>query len=138
MPSSSAARPWRMPLIVVSPATTLAPLSDDRMAKRACSGVAPGASSTRKPLTLPGASTAGGAAAVAANHAGQGLERGERHEHAALMGADAGAAEPAIDGVRLAEDQELRAERRVAAGAQDHVAGLQWPIDASRRATAGW
>ena len=59
MPSSSAARPWRMPDRVVSPATTLTPFTFDRMAKRACNGVAPAASSARKPLTLPGASTAG-------------------------------------------------------------------------------
>ncbi len=63
------------------------------------------------------------------DHAGQRLERHEGHEHTALVGADAGAAEPAKDGVRLAEDQELRAQRGIAFGAQDHVAGLQAAID---------
>ena len=52
MPSSSAASPWRMPDSVVSPATTFTPFTFDRMAKRACSGVAPGASSARKPRHL--------------------------------------------------------------------------------------
>ena len=31
--------------------------------------------------------------------------------------------------MRLAEDQHLRAQRRVSARAQDDVIGLQWPID---------
>ena len=57
------------------------------------------------------------------------LERGEGHEHAALVGADAGAAEPAVDDVRLAEDQELAAQHAVARRAQDDVARLQWPIE---------
>ncbi len=42
-----------MPLMVESPVTTLTPFRVERIAKRACNGVAPGASSTRKPLTLP-------------------------------------------------------------------------------------
>ncbi len=46
--------------MVESPVTTLTPFRVERIAKRACSGVAPGANSTRKPLTLPFWRTAGG------------------------------------------------------------------------------
>src|SRR5215218_11169785 len=57
------------------------------------------------------------------------IERGEGHEHAALVGADAGPAEPAVDDVRLAEDQELAAQHALARRAQDDVARLQGPIE---------
>jgi hypothetical protein len=66
---------------------------------------------------------------VAADHFAERVKRGERHEHAALVGADAGAAEPAVDDMRLAEDQELAAQHAVARRAQDDVACLQGPID---------
>ncbi len=69
--------------------------------------------------------------------AGQRIEGAEGHEDAALVGADTCLPQPAIDGVRLAEDQELRAQRRLAAGAQDHVARLQ-VAEFSFSTSQGW
>ena len=46
------------------------------------------------------------------------------------MGADRGFAELAVDGQRLAEDKDFRAERLLAAAADDDVAGAERPVEA--------
>jgi hypothetical protein len=46
------------------------------------------------------------------------------------MGAHRGFSELSVDGERLAEEQQLRTERFVAAPAHDDVARLQWPLEA--------
>src|SRR5882757_3075500 len=61
---------------------------------------------------------------MASQGTGQRLESLECHEDTALVRADARASKPAVDDMRLAEDQELRAEWRLAAGAEDHVTPL--------------
>ena len=51
-------------------------------------------------------------------------------EEPALVSADRGFAELAVDGQRLAEDEDLRAERFLAAAADDDVARAQRPVEA--------
>ena len=58
------------------------------------------------------------------------VQRRERDEKPSLVSADRGFSELSVDDERLAEEQQLRAERFVPAPADDDVAGLQRPVEA--------
>ena len=127
MPFTNASNPWRIDASIDSPATTLTPVKFARTAKRTCCEVAPGASCSSAPDSLPGASGACGPANSLHREAHLG-QRLECHEQGALVGAHACLSEPAVDGHRRFEQQQLGAQRIVSPPAEDDVSLADRPI----------